>query len=307
MNYKALIEQTKPLYDKWNEILKNDVHFFLPPTSIHTYEHCDRVLKYGLVIGKEEGLTDDQMQSLAASCIFHDCGRKDDYVDFQHGERSAQKYKVYCLTHELEFDNRSYLAIFYHNLSDDEGIRAFEKNGLKFCAYSCIPYNSVVRGIQLSCTNNIANKQDNKLFISKDINNSENPSVQHFLDTYHKYCTELPKVRRLTDKRKNAILKMRNKFTWDEIIQVFQNVKESDFLNGRNDRGWKADLDFILREDKFVAILEGKYNSKKRSNKKLEVFGESDEVSNEQYTEEELAELEKLNAERRANGQRTHF
>ena len=185
--------------------------------------------------------------------------------------------------------------------------REFEKNGLKFCAYSCIPYNSVVRGIQLSCTNNIANKQDNKLFISKDINNSENPSVQHFLDTYHKYCTELPKVRRLTDKRKNAILKMRNKFTWDEIIQVFQNVKESDFLNGRNDRGWKADLDFILREDKFVAILEGKYNSKKRSNKKLEVFGESDEVSNEQYTEEELAELEKLNAERRANGQRTHF
>lgn len=131
MDYKTLIEQTKPLYDKWNEILKNDVHFFLPPTSLHTYGHCDRVLKYGLVIGKEEGLTDDQMQSLAVSCIFHDCGRKDDYVDFQHGERSAQKYKVYCLTHELEFDNRSYLAIFYHNLSDDEGIRAFEKNGLK--------------------------------------------------------------------------------------------------------------------------------------------------------------------------------
>ena len=70
--------------------------------------------------------------------------------------------------------------------------------------------------------NNTSSKT-NKLFISKDINNSENPAVQHFLDTYHKYCTELPKVRRLTDKRKNAILKIRNKFTWDEIIQVFQN------------------------------------------------------------------------------------
>lgn len=152
--------------------------------------------------------------------------------------------------------------------------------------------------------NNTSNKtnSNNKLFISKDINNSQN---SNFLELYN--STELPRVRKLTSKRERGIIKICSKFTQEEINTVFQNIKDSDFLNGKNDRGWKADLDFILREDKFVAILEGKYNAKKKSNKKLEVFGESDEVSNEQYTEEELAELEKLNAERRANGQRTHF
>lgn len=186
--------------------------------------------------------------------------------------------------------------------------RVFEKNGLKFCAYSCIPCNSVVRGMQLSCTNNIANKQDNKLFISKDINNSQNSTtINNFIDLYHRICVSLPKVIKVTDKRKKGILNIIKKYSYEDIKQVFINLENSDFCKGKNDRGWKADLDFILREDKFVATLEGKYNSKAKSNKKLEVFGESDDVSNEQYTEEELVELEKLNAERRANGQRTHF
>ena len=186
--------------------------------------------------------------------------------------------------------------------------RESEKNGLKFCAYSCIPYNSVVRSIQLSCTNNIANKQDNKLFISKDINNSQNSTtINNFIDLYHRICVSLPKVVKVTDKRKKGILNIIKKYSYEDIKQVFINLENSDFCKGKNDRGWKADLDFILREDKFVATLEGKYGYKKQSSKKLEVFGESDEVSNEQYTEEELAELEKLNAERRANGQRTHF
>ena len=151
--------------------------------------------------------------------------------------------------------------------------------------------------------NNIDNKTNsNKLFNSKELNNSRK---QDFLELYN--STELPKIRKLTPKREKGIIKILSKFTQEEILQAFENIKTSDFLNGKNDRGWKADLDFILREDKFVAILEGKYNSKKRSNKKLEVFGESDDVSNEQYTDEELIELEKLNTERRANGQRTHF
>lgn len=62
------------------------------------------------------------------------------------------------------------------NLIDNNLIQKFEyeKNGVKFCQYSCIPYNSVVRGIQLSCTNNINNNIVNKVLISKDISTREN-------------------------------------------------------------------------------------------------------------------------------------
>lgn len=42
------------------------------------------------------------------------------------------------------------------------------KNGIRFCSYSCIPCNIVVRGIQHSCTNKLDNKLE-KDIISKDI------------------------------------------------------------------------------------------------------------------------------------------
>lgn len=157
--------------------------------------------------------------------------------------------------------------------------------------------------------NNTSNKTNsNKLFISKDINNSQNlMSFKSFIELYNSICVSLPKAIKLTDKRRIAILNIIKKYSYEDIKQVFINLENSDFCKGKNGTGWKADLDFVLREDKFVATLEGKYNSNTKSNKKLEVFGESDDVSNEQYTDEELAELEKLNAERRANGQRTHF
>lgn len=179
--------------------------------------------------------------------------------------------------------------------------REWERNSIKFCAYSCIPYNSVVqRGIQLSCTNNIDNKKtiDNKLFISKDINNSQNP---HFLELYN--STELPKVRKLSPKREKGIINILSKFTNEEIETVFNNIKESDFLNGKNDRGWRADLDFILREDKFIAILEGKYNNKRSYN----VFGETPQMKSGRYSDKELSDIARTNAERSANGQRTKF
>lgn len=51
-------------------------------------------------------------------------------------------------------------------------IEKFEttKNNIKYCEYSCIPYNSVAYPIQRSCTNTIDNTIDNKdNNISKDI------------------------------------------------------------------------------------------------------------------------------------------
>lgn len=55
------------------------------------------------------------------------------------------------------------------NLLDQGLITKVEstKNHIKFCEYSCIPYNSVARGMQLSCTNNIDNNINTN--ISKDI------------------------------------------------------------------------------------------------------------------------------------------
>lgn len=38
---------------------------------------------------------------------------------------------------------------------------------------------------------------------------------------------------------------------------------------GKNDRGWKADFDFLMRVDKATSILEGKYENIVRNNNTL--------------------------------------
>lgn len=45
--------------------------------------------------------------------------------------------------------------------------------------------------------------------------------------------------------------------------QVFKNVAASDFCNGHNDRGWKASIDWVIRNDEnHLKISEGKYANK---------------------------------------------
>lgn len=44
--------------------------------------------------------------------------------------------------------------------------------------------------------------------------------------------------------------------------KVFKNVAMSDFCNGKNDRSWKADYDWIIKSANFIKCLENKYCNK---------------------------------------------
>ena len=47
----------------------------------------------------------------------------------------------------------------------------------------------------------------------------------------------------------------------EKVIEVIQLAGKSDFLNGKNEKRWKADFDFIINPEKFIKIMEGKYNN----------------------------------------------
>lgn len=118
-------------------------------------------------------------------------------------------------------------------------------------------------------TEDISNNQQ-VLFTDNNTNNKEVLEVrkraEKFMADYNSICKSLPKCQKLTPKRIKAISNILSKFTDKEILEVFNNLESSDFCKGRNDRGWKADIDFILSEEKFVKTLEGRYNSKRRCN-----------------------------------------
>jgi hypothetical protein len=80
------------------------------------------------------------------------------------------------------------------------------------------------------------------------------------LDLYHEHCPSLPPVRNLNDKRKKLIRqRLSEGYTIADFAQVFRNTEADDFMTGKNDRKWKANIDYILRngkEDNFLKLLE---------------------------------------------------
>jgi uncharacterized protein YdaU (DUF1376 family) len=89
------------------------------------------------------------------------------------------------------------------------------------------------------------------------------------VDLYH--TTGLPRVQVLTAKRKAAV-RQRHASLFSRSLQsweaYFQAVSRSDFLMGRvPGKDWRADFDFLIREDSAIKILEGKYHgSNQRGN-----------------------------------------
>lgn len=79
-------------------------------------------------------------------------------------------------------------------------------------------------------------------------------------DIYNQHCPNLPQVQKLTDKREKAIDKFLKEFTEEQFIEICKIANSTDFLIGKNENGWKADFDFLMRTDKATSILEGKYS-----------------------------------------------
>lgn len=73
----------------------------------------------------------------------------------------------------------------------------------------------------------------------------------------------MPQVQKLTDKRKKTIDNFIKEFSEEQFEQICKIANCSNFLTGNNDKGWKADFDFLMRIDKATNILEGKYSDSK--------------------------------------------
>lgn len=86
-------------------------------------------------------------------------------------------------------------------------------------------------------------------------------------EIYNSICTKLPQIQKLTDKRNKAIDKFLETFSEEQFKQICINANSSNFLVGKNDTGWKADFDFLMRTDKATNVLEGKYNGKAETKK----------------------------------------
>ncbi|MGE0718530.1 MAG: hypothetical protein AB7P02_23990 [Alphaproteobacteria bacterium] len=74
---------------------------------------------------------------------------------------------------------------------------------------------------------------------------------------------DLPKAQVLTKPRRAALRQRLHEAGGIEGWRgAMARIRGSPFLRGENDRGWRADLDFVLQAKSFTRLLEGAYDGK---------------------------------------------
>ena len=98
--------------------------------------------------------------------------------------------------------------------------------------------------------------------VSQPVKKVDNCPHEQIANLYMEILPELPRVAKLTDKRKKSLgaawrsdIKCQNLEFWEGY---FKTISQSNFLMGRSS-SWMADFDFVINQNKMIKIIEGAY------------------------------------------------
>jgi len=121
----------------------------------------------------------------------------------------------------------------------------------------------------------------------------EDTEIKWVVERWNAMCglVGLPTVSKVTDQRRIAIKKRLEEYSAEKIEEVFNLVSKSAFLLGENDRGWKADFDFVINKSKFPKILEGSYQGNTTKKDTVKISMEAiQRAAEEQFPHNQLGE-----------------
>lgn len=89
--YQSLMDRLRqwsgyPLFERAARELRRDQLFV---SHVHGEGHIERVLLHGAFCAMENGLNEEDTRLLLDACSYHDVGRDSDWLDYEHGRRSA--------------------------------------------------------------------------------------------------------------------------------------------------------------------------------------------------------------------------
>lgn len=90
----------------------------------------------------------------------------------------------------------------------------------------------------------------------------ERVNYQQIADMYNETCVSFPKITTLSDARKKAIKARMNTYSIEDFETMFKKAEASTFLKGGNNRDWKANFDWMIKDANMAKILDGNYDNK---------------------------------------------
>lgn len=71
----------------------------------------------------------------------------------------------------------------------------------------------------------------------------------------------LNKLINIKNKRLKSLKARVKEYGIEKVMEAIDNINQSDFLRGKNDRGWQIDFDWLMKPNNFIKVLENKYKS----------------------------------------------
>ena len=68
-------------------------------------------------------------------------------------------------------------------------------------------------------------------------------------------------IRMINGKREESVRARIRQYGEDAFIEAIEKIRESDFLQGKNSRGWTITFDWLILPSNFPKVLEGNYDN----------------------------------------------
>ena len=90
--------------------------------------------------------------------------------------------------------------------------------------------------------------------------------LQEIVELYNSLCKSLPKVKELTEKRKDKVRGIwKEKQDIELFSMLFTKAEESEFLSGRDGKWSNCGFDWLINKNNAIKVLEGNYDNKRAS------------------------------------------
>ena len=172
--------------------------------------------------------------------------REKGFISFEGGQRKMPIYTISALK-----DNLKFCGLAEENKRKETKEKEEVLNNNLSSSTSVSPSSS-----SLPITPEIGKTQTLPLEIPT---NTE--VVKQVVAVYLEKCVNMPSIRVITDKRKSAVMARISQHSLATVYEMLTIAGNSEFLNGKNNRGWVADFDWLFKPENFVKVIERKYEN----------------------------------------------